>query len=57
MGRYREKRKPTVERQKNTMCSRTIQSEGSAVHFEHDLSTTGLCMAISMKGNLKEGLG
>jgi len=57
MGRYREERKLTVERQKNTMCSRTIQSEGSAVHFEHNLSTTGLCMAISMKGNLKEGLG
>jgi len=57
MERYREERKPTVERQKNTMRSRTIQSEGSAVHFEHDLSTTGSYIAISMKGNLKEGLG
>jgi len=57
MGRYREERKLTVRRQKNMMRSQTIQSEGLAVHFEHNLSTTGLHAAISIKGNLKEGLG
>ena len=56
MGRYREERKPTVRRQKNTMRSQTIQSEGLAVHFEHDLSTAGPCAAILIQGNLKEGL-
>jgi len=38
------------------MHLQTIQSEGSVVHFEHDLSTTGPRMAISIKENLKEGL-
>jgi len=57
MGRYREKRKLTVRRQKNTMHLQTIQSEGSAVYFEHNLSMAGLRAAISIKGNLKEGLG
>jgi len=57
MGRYREERKLTVRRQKNMMRSQTIQSEGLAVHFEHNLSMTGPCMAISIKGNFKEGLG
>ena len=56
MERRREERKQVVRRQKNTMRSQTIQSEGSAVHFEHDLSTTGPHTAISIKGNLKEGL-
>ena len=57
MGRYREKRKQVVRRQKSMACSQTIRSGGSAVYFEHDLSMTGLCVAISIKGNLKEGLG
>jgi len=57
MGRYREKRKPAVRRQKNTICLRMTQSEGLAVHFEHNLSMTGPCMAISIKGNLKEEPG
>jgi len=57
MGRYREERKPAVRRQKNTMHLRTTQSEGLAVHFGHNLSITGPCTAISIKGNLKEGPG
>jgi len=57
MGRYREERKQVVRRQKSMARSQTIQSEGSAVHFEHNLSMTGPCMAILIKGNLKEGLG
>jgi len=57
MGRYREERKPAVRRQKNTMRSQTTRSEGSAVHFEHNLSTTGPHVAILIKGNLKEGPG
>jgi len=57
MGSYREERKLTVRGQKNTMHSQTIQSKGSAVHFEHDLSATGPHVVISIKGNLKEGLG
>ena len=57
MGRYREERKAAVRRKKNTMCLQTIQSEGSAVHFEHNLSTTGPCMATSIKENPKEGSG
>jgi len=57
MGRYREKRKQVVRRQKSMACSQTIRSGGSAVYFEHDLSMTGLRVAISIKGNLKEGLG
>jgi len=55
MGRYREKGKPAVRKKKNTMHSQTIQSEGSAVHFEHNLSMTGPCVAISIKGSVKEG--
>jgi len=55
MGRYREERKPAVRRKENTMCSQTIQSEGSAVYFEHDLSTTGPSAAISIKESVKEG--
>ena len=46
-----------MKRQKSTVHSRTIQSERSAVHFEHNLSTAGPHMAILIKGNLKEGLG
>jgi len=57
MGRYREERKQVVRRQKSMACLQTIQSEGLAVHFEHDLSTTGPHAAISIKENLKEGLG
>jgi len=57
MGRYREERKLAIKRKKNTMCLRTIQLEGLVVHFEHNLSTTGPCMAISIKGSLKEGPG
>jgi len=57
MGRYREERKPAVRRQKNTMHLQMTQSEGSAVHFGHGLSTTGPRIAISIKGNLKEGPG
>jgi len=57
MGRYREERKQSVRRQKNKMCSQMIRSEGLVVHFEYDLSTTGSYAAISIKENLKEGLG
>ena len=58
MGRYREERKPAVRRKKkNTMHSQMIQSEGSAVHFEHDFSITGPYAAISIKGSVKEGPG
>jgi len=57
MGRYREERKPAMRRQKNTMHLQMTQSEGSAVHFGHGLSTTGPRIAISIKGNLKEGPG
>jgi len=57
MGRYKEERKPAVRRQKNTMRLQMTQSEGSAVHFGHDFSTTGPHAAISVKGNLKEGSG
>ena len=57
LGRYREERKQVVKRQKSTAHSQMIRSEGSAVHFEHDLSMIGPCAAISIKGNLKEGLG
>jgi len=56
MERYREERKPTMRKQKNTMRSRMIRSEGLAVHFEHNLSTTGPHVAISIKENLKKGL-
>jgi len=55
MGRYREERKPAVRREKNTIRSQTIQPEGLVVYFEHDLSTTGPCMAILIKGSVKEG--
>jgi len=41
MGRYRKERKSAMRRKENMMRLQTIQSEGSAVHFEHDLSTTG----------------
>jgi len=57
MGRYKEERKQVVRRKKSTICLQTIRSEGSVVHFEHDLSMTGPCTAISIKGNIKEGLG
>ena len=57
MGRCREESKSAVRRKKNTMHSRTIQSEGSAVHFEYNLCTTGLHVATSIKGSLKEGPG
>jgi len=57
MGRYRKERNSAVRRKKNTMHSQMIQSEGSMVHFEHNLSMTGPHMAISIKGSLKEGLG
>jgi len=57
MGRYREERKLAVRREENTMRSQTIQSEGLVVHFEHDLSTTGPHVAISIKGSIKEGPG
>jgi len=52
MGRYREKRKPTVRRQKNMMRLRTIQSEGSVVHFEHNLSMTGPHVVKGANGGL-----
>jgi len=55
MERYREERSVAMRRRKNIMRSQTIQSERSAVYFEHDLSTTGPHMAISIKGSLKEG--
>ena len=57
MGRYRKERNPAVKRTKNTMRLQTIQSERSMVHSEHNLSTTGPCVAISIKGSLKEGPG
>ena len=41
MGRYREERKLAVRRKKNMMHLQMIQLEGLAVHFEHNLSTTG----------------
>jgi len=46
-----------VREKKNTMRLQTIQSEGSAVHFEHNLSMTGPHVATSIKGSLKEGPG
>jgi len=57
MGRYRKERKPAVRRKKNTMHLQMIQLEGLAVHFEHDLSTTGPRAAILIKGSVKEGPG
>jgi len=57
MGRYREERKPAVRREKNTMCLQIIRSEGSVVHFEHNLSMTGPHVAILIKGSVKEGPG
>jgi len=57
LGRYREERKQVIKRQKSTVHSRTIRSEGSAVYFEHDLSMIGPHVAILIKGNLKEELG
>jgi len=54
MGRYRKERKPAVRRKKNMMCLQTIQSEGSVVHFEHDLSTMGPHAAILIKGSVKK---
>jgi len=57
MGRYRKERNLAVRRKKNMMRLRTIQLEGSAVHFEHNLSTTGPCVAISIKENLKKEPG
>jgi len=56
MGRYREERNVAMRRKKNTMWLQMIQSEGSAVHFEHNLSTTGPHVVTSIKGSLKEGL-
>ena len=38
-------------------CSQMVQSEGLAVHFEHNLSMAGPRMAILIKGKLKEGIG
>ena len=55
MERYREEKKAAVRREKNTMCLQTIQSEGSVVYSEHDLSTTGPRVAIPIKGSLKKG--
>jgi len=55
MERYREEKKLAVRRKKNTMCLQTIQSEGLAVHYECDLSTTGPRTAILIKGSVKEG--
>jgi len=57
MGRCREERKAAVRREKNTMCSQTIRSEGMMVHFEHNLSTTGPHMAILIKGSVKKEPG
>jgi len=57
MERYREERNQAVKKMKNTMHSQTIQSEGSTVHSECNLSTTGPCTAISIKESVKEGLG
>jgi len=54
MKRYRKKRNLAVRRKKNMIRSRTIRLGGSAVHFEHDLSTIGPYVATSIKGNLKE---
>ena len=55
MGRYREERNSAVKRTKNMMRSQIIQSEGLAVHSEHNLPITGSHAAISIKGSLKEG--
>ena len=55
MKRYREERNQAMRKTKNTMCSQTIQSGGSTVHSEHNLSTTGLHVAILIKGSVKEG--
>jgi len=55
MGRYREKKNSAVRRIKNMMHLKMTQSEGSAVHSEHNLSTIGPCTAILVKESLKEG--
>ena len=46
-----------MKRTENMMHLQTIQSEESAVHFEHDLSTTGPHVAILIKESLKERPG
>jgi len=46
LRRYREERSLAVKRTKNTMCLQMIRSEGSAVHFEHDLSMTGVIIYL-----------
>ena len=46
-----------MRRKKNMIHLQMIQLERSVVYFEHDLSTTGLHIAISIKGSLKEGPG
>ena len=55
MERYREKKNSAVRRIKNMMHLKMTQSEGSAVHSEHNLSTIGPCTAILVKESLKEG--
>ena len=54
MGRYRKERNWTMRKTKNMICLQTIQSEGLMVNSEHNLSTTGPHMAISIKGSVKE---
>ena len=48
LGKYREERKQVVKRQESTVHLQAIRSEGSAVHFKHDLSMTGSYVAISI---------
>jgi len=57
MGRYREERNLAMRRTKNTMHSQMIQSEGLAVHFEHNLFMTGPHAAISIKESIKKEPG
>ena len=57
MGRYKEEANQARRKMKNTMHLQTIQSEGLTVHSKHNLSTTGPCIAISIKGSVKEGSG
>jgi len=46
-----------VRRTQNTIHLQTIRSEESVVHFEYNLSTTGLRTVILIKESLKEGPG
>jgi len=57
MERYREEKNQATRKTKNMMHSQMVLSEGSTVHSEHDLSTTGPRVVISTEGSVKEGPG